>query len=1288
MKNSFLACFILTFLILPLFASKAMAQQGDEWNNLRVLNVNKEKLHSYFVPFESQEKAFPGDEAKSAFYFSLNGIWKFNHVNKPAERPTDFYKDSYNTSGWDEIPVPGNWHFFGYDYPIYVNQPYPFPKNQPHAPTEFNPVGSFKRSFELPPNWAGKEIYINLGGVNSGYYLWINNHYVGYNQDTKTGGEWKITQYLKAGKNTVSIQVFRWTDGSYLECQDFWRLAGIDRDVYLVAKDAVHIRDYHVVAGLQNDYKDGNLNVNVELENLGKSTNGSIKLTLCEGEKIVWTNQQEYTCNSKQASLTFQQVFPGAKQWSAEKPNLFRLCISRLNSQGNVEEVVSQNVGFRTVEIKGGLLLVNGMKIYVKGVNRHEHDPEYGHVISRELMEKDIALMKQNNLNTVRCAHYPDDPYWYQLCDRYGIYVIDEANIESHGYGYGEESLAKDTAWLQAHLDRTHNLYERNKNVPSVIIWSLGNEAGNGINFQETYKWLKSVDSSRPVQYERAGLESNTDIYCPMYMPPWDMEDYVKTPQARPLIQCEYSHAMGNSVGGLSDWWDVVYSHDQLQGGCIWDWVDQAAWKYDKNGTRYGAYGGDFEPAGTFTDNNFMINGLIGADRVGHPHLYEVKKVYQNMRVKAIDALAGKFQIDNVNSFTNINEYQLCYVLKRDGKVIFQKELPAMDIPPLSNKEITISYPDYQNNPGEYMVEFSLKNKAEKPFIAEDYEVAFDEFPLQTIKLNQEFLDPKDISALRTYRQGENLYIENDRIRILFNLSKGEISRVEQGANLMIQRGPQLNFWRAATDNDRPDLNGLRKWQNSGLDKLTTRVKNVNVDSLNAGQLGIHVDAALYNERQDLVMQVVQYYTFSGNGVIHLQTFLSPDKDIVKALPRVGYKLLLPEDYKQLSWYGKGPWENYPDRKTGAKTGIYRMEIDSLYHYYIRPQESGNRSDVRWAAILSNAHNPLFINGSELLNMSIYQYDDAEIGQAKHTCELTRQHYYTLNIDYKQFGVGMASCNPANSVSPPYRIPIEDMAFDVVFNLSGSSLEKQIPVNKITLLDKPAISANLVHFDKPMLVIITGAKGSEIHYTLDGSEPSATSPVYKKPFKIDSTLEVKAALFKDSKAVSFMASGKFHRIIFSSIKYAYPPERAFGYSSDWDVVNGTEADAMDAMQGWIQFKKNNMEVELTLQKPADIQEVSARFGYSPWIRVFLPIAFEVELSVDGKTYLPLQRSAIPLDINQELYLDNTPYILSVPVQGKAVKKIRIKAVNAAVAPNWHYEKGEAASIFMDEITVK
>lgn len=1288
MNNSLSGSRLMPFLVLLFFSCNAIAQQGNEWNNLKVLNVNKEKLHSYFVPFESKEKAFPGDEAKSAFYYSLNGVWKFNHVTKPANRPLNFFEEGYNTSGWNEIPVPGDWQMYGYGYPIYVNQPYPFPRNQPHAPEEYNPVGSYKRSFVVPAGWSGKDVYIHLGGVNSGYYLWVNNHYVGYNQDSKTGGEWKISQYLKKGTNTVSVQVFQWTDGSYLECQDFWRLAGIERDVYLVAKDAVHIRDYRISSGLLNDYKDGNLGVTVELENKGGGGSGSILLSLYEGEKVIWSKQQEFSISSKEASLTFKDVLADVKTWSSEKPNLYRLCISRLDSQGKEKEVAVQNVGFRTVEIKNGLLLVNGRKIFVKGVCRHEHDAVYGHVVSREIMEKDIELMKTNNINTVRNSHYPNDPYWYQLCERYGIYVIDEANIESHGYGYGEISLAKDTAWREAHLDRTRNMFERSKNVPAIIIWSLGNEAGNGTNFQETYRWLKSVDASRPVQYERAALENNTDIYCPMYMPTWDMEDYARSPQPRPLIQCEYSHAMGNSMGHISDWWKTVYSNNQLQGGCIWEWVDETIYKYDTNGTRYGGYGGDFEPAGVYHDGNFCVKGCIAADRTPNPHLYEVKNAYQNMRVEAVDMLDGRFMIVNHFSFSNLNEYRLRYSIKRDGLIIYQNDLPSQDIPALSQKEIKVLYPHFENKPGEYLVEFSLINKIKKPYFPEGCEVAWEEIPIQTVKKSQEFMHAEELTPISTYLQKDFLFIENRNFRLVFDMVKGEIVRVMQDEKLVIQRGPRLNLWRSPTDNDKADHNGLNKWLYAGLDNLTTKVNRVTVDSLSAGQFGIQVDAGLYNQQRELVMQVKQYYTVSGNGVIHLQTSLSPDKDIVKSFPRVGYQLTVPETFTKLTWYGKGPWETYPDRKTGAKTGVYSMASDSLYFKFIRPQESGNRSDVRWAALQSMYNNPFYIYGSEPLNVSLYPYNDSELNKAKHTTDLVRQPYYTFNVDYRQFGMGMASCNPANSVLPQYRIPVEDMAFDVVFDLSDSPFEKQIPLNKMNLQNKPVISAGLSHFDKPMLITITGSKGLEIHYTLDGSEPSATSPIYKQPFKIDSTTEVKAVMYKEGKVVSFMASEKFHRVIFSSIKYTYPPEKAYGYTSDWDVVNGSVADAVDATQGWIQFKKNNMEVVLTLQKPTDIREVSARFSYSPWIRVFLPIAFEVELSSDGKTYLPVQRSAIPLDINKELYLDNTPYLLSVPVNGKAIKKIRIKAVNAEVAPNWHYEKGEAASIFIDEIFVR
>lgn len=1274
--------------VLSVFYCLALnAQTGDEWNNVEVLNVNKEPLRSLYFPFQNKEVALANVIEESSMWMSLNGTWKFKHVMKPADRPTDFYQLDYNTENWDDIPVPSNWHLHGYDYPIYVNQPYPFPKNQPYAPTEFNPVGSYKRSFTIPDEWSKKNVFVHFAGVNSGYYLWINDHYVGYNQDTKTGAEWNISEYLKKGENTISVQVFRWTDGSYLECQDFWRLAGIERNVYLLARDQVFIHDYTVQSPLVDDYKNGELSVDVKISSHIKTASGKVTASLLYLGKEIWQAEQGFKSSDTTVNLSFQTKLDDIKPWSAENPNLYQLVLQRFNKKGNEQETIVQRVGFRTVEIKDGLLKVNGQNIFVKGVNRHEHELRRGHAVSKASMRKDIALMKQYNINTVRNSHYPCDPYWYELCDVYGLYVIDEANIESHGYGYGEKSLAKDPKWIESHLDRTKNMYERSKNAPSVIIWSLGNEAGNGICFEATYDWLKSVEELRPVQYERAGLAYNTDIYCPMYEPIWNMESYVSKKQERPLIQCEYSHAMGNSIGGLHDWWQAVYKHKQLQGGCIWDWVDQTLIKTDESGSEYGAYGGDFESQGVPNDSNYLLNGCIAADRSIHPHLLEVKKVYQEMWVQAVDVQNGIFEVENTYSFTNLNAFEMSYTITKDGIGIGTTKLPPLDIPALSKKEIKVDYPSDLTREGEYNIIFSMKTTEDVPLLGKGYELAWEQLEISAIEEDATVLTTKGMAALEVLKQQEILTLSSDAFSVVFDLEKGNISQVSQDGELMIQQGPQLNFWRALTDNDKADNNGSQRWLISGLGYgAKTKVSKVDYEMLDEASVGISVEASVYSSAQDQIIQVKQYYTIASNGYIHLQTKVRPDQTIVEALPRVGYQMLVTDSYATVDWYGKGPHENYSDRKKGAKTGVYSLSMDSLFHYYVRPQESGNRCDIRWMKLYQQDEKPLFIEGDKNFNMSIYPYSENNIDRAYHTNELIRQPYYTVNFDHKMHGVGMASCNPANSVLKPYCVPVEDMTFDILLNFTGEKSHADLSVNRIELEKSPSIAAELSHFDKAMDITLTYDGEGQVRYTTDGSVPNTSSTLYTKPFSIDETCVVKASVFKGDKVASFVSSQKYYRIVYADVKVNTKVATDFGNSDKWDLVNGSVSDPLSVYGGWTQFKGEDANIELVLQKGTDVQTLTAVFIHAPWNVTFLPQQLSVSTSTDGITFSEPKSISAPFDLNKEDYHHDV-YHLLVPIDAKNVKAIRVSAQNMKTAPVWHFASNKPASLLMDEIII-
>jgi len=661
------------FLLLLISDIQSQNNIQNDWENPKLLHINKEDSYSTSVPFPSIEEARTKLRYESKYYYSLNGKWKFNWCYKPDERPKDFYKTEFDVTKWKTIPVPSNWELQGYDYPIYVNIPYEFSKNPtpPLVPKDHNPVGSYRRDFKVPQSWNGREIFIHFADVKSAFYLWINGKLVGFSKGSKLPAEFNITNYLKDGSNTLAVEVYRFSDGSYLECQDFWRISGIERDVYLYSTAKTRIKDFWINADLDDQYKNGIIKIETEIFNYNNAGQDKyfVEYNLFDkNNKLLTKAKQEVEVNRNSAKkIILNSTVDHPLKWTAETPNLYTSVIVLKDQKGKVIDVRTCKTGFRKVEIKNMQLLVNGKAILLKGVNRHEHDEFTGHYISEESMINDIKLMKQANINAVRTCHYPNDPRWYELCDQYGIYLVDEANVESHGMGYGEKSLAKDTLWLDAHLDRNIRMVERDKNHPSIIIWSMGNEGGNGVNFYECYKWIKQRDPSRPIHYERALLDWNTDIYCPMYDGIDGIVNYAKQNLPRPLILCEYSHSMGNSTGNFKDYWDAIESYPNLQGGFIWDWVDQGMAKFNSKGEKFWAFGGDFGPKDVPSDRNFCCNGIVSADRTPHPAYWEVKKVYQFIKIIPVDMSKGIFEVRNKYSFINLDDFELNWEIFDDG---------------------------------------------------------------------------------------------------------------------------------------------------------------------------------------------------------------------------------------------------------------------------------------------------------------------------------------------------------------------------------------------------------------------------------------------------------------------------------------------------------------------------------------------------------------------------------------------------------------------------------------------
>ena len=775
----------------------------NDWENPGMFKQNREPARATFYPYASSQKALENDPSNFAMVQSLNGKWHFNYLSTATNRGQDFHKVGFDDSQWDKIPVPGNWEMNGYGYPVYTNIPYPFTMNPPFIKKEENAIGQYITYFTVSDNWKDKEIYIQLGSVKSGYYIYLNGQKVGYNQGSKLPAEFNLTPYLVSGKNKLSLEVFRYTDGSYLEDQDFWRLSGIQRDVLLLARPKVHIRDFTVTASLGESYNNGVFGLEAEIQNThskkAKNLQLSYRVLDAEGTEIK-KGQSVFGIKKGTQKVRFESHALSVKHWSAEEPNLYTLLISLKDKDGKIVESTSTKIGFRTTEIKGGQLLVNGQPVLLKGVNRHEHSPQYGHVVNRETMLADIKKMKEFNINAVRTSHYPNDPLWYELCDEYGLYLYDEANIESHGMGYQpENTLANKPEWKAAHLERLLNMVERDKNHPSVIVWSMGNEAGTGINYLAGYKAIHERDRTRPVHYERAERLTNitqkhTDILGHMYENIDTVRRYkTGSNDGRPFIWCEYSHSMGNGNGNFQEYWDLVYEYPQLQGGFIWDWMDQALTKYDENGQKYWAYGGHFEPEGVYNDGNFCLNGVTDADLTPHPGLYEVKKVYQNVKFQNADAAKGKINIKNDFFFKNLDAYTIKWELIENGKVKKSGLFKPNGIGPQSEKEFTIDLPKLASDKEYFINLFALQTEPDK-LISFGHVVALDQFEVKKQPLSVQKTD--FVEALKIEDKADKVIISGKYFMVSFAKKSGKLVSYQLNNYELIREPLSINFWR------------------------------------------------------------------------------------------------------------------------------------------------------------------------------------------------------------------------------------------------------------------------------------------------------------------------------------------------------------------------------------------------------------------------------------------------------------------------------------------------------------
>jgi len=993
----------------------------EHWQNLSVYKINTETPRASFVRYDSIDKLGTDNYQSSPYFLLLNGNWKFKWAKNPSQSPKNFFTSNYDDSEWDELPVPSNWQMHGYDYPIYTNIEYPFEKNPPFVPQDENATGAYRSTFTVPDAWEDKQIFMHFGAVNSAFYLWVNGREVGYSEGSKTPAEFNITDYLVEGENTFAVRVIRHSDGSYLEDQDFWRVSGIERDVYLHAASATHVSDFFAKTTLADNYQDGELNLSIDVANKGsKAQTLKIKTQLFDSQGTIVANSDQSVIVLAQDSETVSQRFKikDVEAWSAETPNLYQLAITTEYEDGSNQEFIGEQIGFRSVELKDGQFLVNGKAILLKGVNRHEHDDRTAHVVTKEDMLADVKMLKENNINAVRTSHYPNDPYFYHLTDKYGLYVIDEANIESHGFHYApKDTPAAKPEFEGMHLDRIQRMVERDKNHPSIIFWSMGNEAGDGINFVKGYDWIKQRDNSRLTIYERAEQQSaytketrpHQDAVTWMYKPvPKLKKEYINKYPDRPFFWVEYSHAMGNSNGNFKEYWDLVRSERQLQGGFIWDWMDQGLIKTNADGTEFWAYGGDFEPEGMHNDGNFCLNGLVNPDRTPHPGLFEVKKVYQEIHASPIGDRV--FELYNERFFADSSDLEISWRLLKDGRVIKTGATNEIIAP-----QATVQL-DLSNELGtfetasEYFINFYANKNRSDDIFNDSHLLATDQIMLQQGELNSFSTD--ETASVNVDTNETNTVVTAQNSSLSFN-DQGYLTSFLFKGDELLKEPLKFNLWRAPTDNDFGGKNTLPKrakaWKNASNNQQANGIRVVS-NSNGTAVLEQVVDLS------DAESSVVYRYTINSAGELKVDVDFRFNPSAEKAvkyseIPRIGTNFQIPSNYSNVSYYGRGPHENYWDRKTSALVGIYSGKVEDLMFEYIRPQENGNRSDLRWVSLTNEQGLGLRISGLPTFDFSAHHqlqsdFDPGEEKAQRHHTDIVKRDLINVNVDFKQTGVG------------------------------------------------------------------------------------------------------------------------------------------------------------------------------------------------------------------------------------------------------------------------------------------
>ncbi len=1014
-------------------SSGALAQSESRWQNVNINQQNREPRRANFFAFENLEKAQSFDKKKSANYLSMEGMWKFNFVKDHNKRPANFFALKYDDSQWKDFPVPGLFELNGYGDATYKNIGYAwatqFDPNPPYISELNNYTGSYRRTFELPKNWKGKDVYFHVGSATSNLTLWVNGKYVGYSEDSKVAAEFNISKYLKPGKNLIAMQVMRWCDGSYFEDQDFWRFTGIAREVYLYARPKLHAADIRLNAALENNYQDGVLNYKVSLKG-GKT---DVAITLCDKD-----GKQIAQATGAQGVIKVPKV----NAWTAETPYLYKAYITLKNKQG-AAEVIPQKVGFRNVEIKNAQLLVNGQPVLVKGADRHEMDPDGGYVVSLERMIQDIKIMKQLNINAVRTSHYPCDPRWYDLCDEYGIYITAEANLESHGMGYEEKSLAKFPEYIVPHIERNEGNVKPLINHPSVIVWSLGNESGYGVNFEKAYDWVKACDTTRPAQYERGGYDSKTDIYCPMYIGYEESESYCKSNGTKPYIQCEYAHAMGNSEGGFKEYWDLIRKYPKYQGGYIWDFVDQGLRdKSPVTGKEIFTYGGDYGryPA---SDYNFNCNGIIAPNRRLNPHAYEIQYVLQNVWIKDFDAENGSFNVYNENFFKNIDDLSLTATLFANGVKLTTVAIPdTKGIAPQATKLVksealksAIEKAEAEHATEEITINFAFASDGSQPLVDKGQVMARQQIVLNGYEFDKVDAPANTGSKIEVEETNSYVKVSAERMSVTIGKKTGMIDYLDVDGEPMLKFRESMTpeFWRAPTDNDYGASlqKKMRVWKNP----------QMNLKSFDKSESKDSVVLTANFEMPEVKAELMLRYRINAAGEVTVTEKMTTDKEAkVADLFRYGMQLQMPASFSKLEYYGRGPEENYIDRHSSSFIGKYEANVKDEYYPYVRPQESGNHTDIRYFSIFNpTTGKGITFEGYAPMECSAIPYlvEDLDAGIEKehawgqHSGDLVEKGLVQLHIQQRQFGLG---CIDSWGSSPmeKYRMHYQDRCFSFV----------------------------------------------------------------------------------------------------------------------------------------------------------------------------------------------------------------------------------------------------------------